>query len=828
MRHQRPSVSFVSAGHAWVFAVCVFAASAGLLLAQQPNTRGNPLGSSADVVAAGRVVFDQACQSCHGPGAVGDRGPALNSGAFTRGAEDNDLFRTIREGLAGTQMPPFRGLADDQIWQIVSYLRSLSGVRSGDGLANATPTRGNRASGETLFFGKAGCASCHQVNGRGGIVGPDLSGVGRASFDAIRQKILNPAAPMAPPAVAGRGVAVGRGGAAARPVVIVAKTKDGREIRGVRRNEDTFSLQMVDASGMLHLLDKLQLAEVRVENTSLMPGDYRTKLAASEIDDLVAYLSTLGERNPTIASTSAVTSGVTSERLANADAEPQNWLMYWGNFRGTHYSSLKQITAANVGGLQAAWTFPMPGPSLLEATPLVVDGVMYTTQPGEVVALDARTGRQIWRYMRPQKVKNPYEINPYNRGVAVAGNRLFVGTLDAALVALDLRTGLPLWETPVADSMLGHSLTSAPLVVKDKVIVGITGGEFGPRGFLDAYDAATGKRLWRWYSVPGPGEFGNDTWLGDSWKLGGSPMWLTGSYDPELNTVYWTVGNPGPQIDRSARGDLDNLFSDSVVALDPDTGQRKWHYQFTPNDGHDWDSTEDLILVDRMWRGQMRKLLLHADRNGYFYVLDRTNGKFLSGTPFVYTNWNTGFDDTGRPKPAPGSNSSRDGSFFVYPTVGGGTNFQAPSYSPVTGWMYLEYAENGQQYVSAPVSYDAGKQYIGRTNPANGAAAPKPGEPVASAGIKALDPETGKTMWDFKIFQGSLTNGVLATAGNVLFASIRDGNFVALDARTGKHLWHMQTGSNMAASPISYAVNGRQFVAVAAGNAVYSFALPEQ
>jgi alcohol dehydrogenase (cytochrome c) len=374
--------------------------------------------------------------------------------------------------------------------------------------------------------------------------------------------------------------------------------------------------------------------------------------------------------------------------------------------------------------------------------------------------------------------------------------------------------------------MLGYSLTSAPLVVKDKVLVGITGGEFGARGFLDAYDAATGKRLWRWYSVPAPGEFGNDTWLGDSWKLGGSPMWLTGSYDPELNLVYWTVGNPGPQIDRSARGNLDNLFSDSVVAIDADTGQRRWHYQFTPNDGHDWDSCQDLVLVDRVWRGQMRKLLLHADRNGIFYVLDRTNGRFLSGTPFVYVNWISGFDATGRPIQVPGSNSSPEGSFFVYPTLGGGTNYQAPSYSPATGWLYLEYSENGQQYISAPTSYEAGRQYIGRAS-ASAPVGPKPGEPAPSAGIKALDPETGKTMWDFKIVQPSATNGVLATAGNVVFGSIRDGNVVALDATTGRHLWHFQTGGSMAASPISYAVDGAQFVAISAGNVLYAFALPE-
>jgi alcohol dehydrogenase (cytochrome c) len=302
-------------------------------------------------------------------------------------------------------------------------------------------------------------------------------------------------------------------------------------------------------------------------------------------------------------------------------------------------------------------------------------------------------------------------------------------------------------------------------------------------------------------------------------------MWLTGSYDPDLNTLFWTVGNPGAQIDRSVRGNGDNLFTDSVVALDPETGRRKWHYQFTPNDGHDWDSTEDLVLVDRVWRGQPRKLLLHADRNAHFYVLDRTNGTFLAAWPFAYQNWNRGFDGSGRPLAEPGSNSSPEGSFLVFPSVGGGTNFQAPSYSPKTGWFYLEYAENGRQYVSAPQAFEPGREYIG-------AAAAPPGPRArnarpASAGIKALDPETGRTMWDFKLFQGSLTNGVLATAGGVLFTASRDGNFIALDARTGGHLWHFQTGGTMAASPMSFAVDGTQYVAIASGDAIYCFALPE-
>jgi alcohol dehydrogenase (cytochrome c) len=615
-------------------------------------------------------------------------------------------------------------------------------------------------------------------------------------------------------------------GAPPPPQVIVARTRDGREIRGVRRNEDTFSVQLVDSTGTLHLLDKRTLAAYRVENGSLMPSDVGARLSAEELDQLLRYLRSLNGRPSNVETAFDPAAGVTTRRLEASGAEPQNWLMYWGDYQATHFSPLSQVDGRNVGRLRAAWTFQMSGSSLLEATPVVVDGVMYATEPGVVVAIDARTGRRIWRYARSQKVRNPYEINPFNRGVAVLGNRLFVGTLDAALIAIDARSGHPLWETQVADSMLGYSITSPPLVVKDKVLVGVSGGEFGARGFIDAYDAATGQRRWRWYAVPAPGEFGNDTWKGDSWKLGGSPTWLTGSYDPELNLVYWPIGNPGPQFDRSVRGDVDNLFSDSVVAIDPDTGQRKWHYQFTPNDGHDWDSCQALVLVDRMWHGRSRKLLLHADRNGFFYALDRTDGAFLGATPFVYQNWNAGFDAHGRPIAVPNSNSSRDGSFFVYPNLGGGTNFQAPSYSRITGWLYLEYRERGQAYVSAPATFEPGRQYIGR-DAAPSSRDRKADEPDPSAGIKALDPETGKTMWDFKIFEGSLANGVLATAGNVLFAAMADGNLVALDATTGTHLWHFQTGATMAASPISYAVDGRQFVAIAAGSTVYAFALGE-
>ena len=780
--------------------------------AQQADTTRNPLAGNAAAAAAGRRIFDQTCQSCHGPAGRGDRGPALDSGRFVRGNADGDIFHTIRAGVPGTQMPPFPALSDTQVWQLVAYIGTLG---DGDRAAavTSTPAEGSAAAGDALFFGKGGCATCHEVNGRGGIVGPDLSTAAATPAAALRAKILNPSAPAAPNR--------------RPPQTIVATLPDGREVRGVRRNEDTFSAQIIDAEGSLHLIDKLSTRAFRIEDTSMMPGDYATRLTSTELTDIVAYLATLRTRTLSAGvSSKSAGGGVDAGRLTDAAADASNWLMYWGDYGATHYSGLSQIDATNVGGLRAAWTFPMPGDSVLEATPLVADGIMYTTQPGAVVALDARTGRQLWRFARQQKLRSPYEINPFNRGAAIGGSRLFVGTLDAALVALDARTGQPLWETQVADTMLGYSITSAPLVVKDKVLVGITGGEFGARGFLDAYDAATGRRLWRWYAVPAPGEFGSETWKGDSWKQGGSPMWLTGSYDPALNLVYWTVGNPGPQIDRSARGDLDNLFSDSVVAIDPDRGERKWHYQFTPNDGHDWDSCQAVVLVDRLWHGRTRKLLLHADRNGMFYVLDRTSGEFLSATPFVYQNWNQGFDRQGRPLAAAGSNSSPEGSYFVFPSLVGGTNFQAPSYSAATGWFYLAYRESGQAYVSAPTVFEAGRQYIG-SNTAATRAQPKPGEPLPSAGIKAIDPESGKTMWDFKIDQPSLTDGVLATAGNIVFGSIRDGNIVALDAKSGRHLWHFQTGANVSASPMSYAIDGRQYVAVAAGNVVYAFTLPD-
>jgi PQQ-dependent dehydrogenase (methanol/ethanol family) len=774
--------------------------TAGALPAQDRTNDTNPMANNPDAVANGQRLYNQTCQSCHGGEGRGDRGPALATGTLPHGSSDGDIFRNIRNGITGSGMPGFSMLTADQIWQLVSYLRSLSGT----GAAPSEVVPGDPAAGEAIFFGKAGCSICHQVNGRGGMVGPDLSAAGKGAAQVLRLKIVDPNA----------GANSRRG-----PSVVVVKTNDGRVLRGIRRAEDTYSLEMIDSSGNLLLLDKARVAEEHYEFKSLMPDDFAKRLSPAEIQNLVAYLKTLDARNFTKTIQAEIPGGLTYDRLWHSSAEPQNWLTYWGNYQGTHYSALKQINTSNVRQLQARWSAQLVGPSSLEATPLVVDGILYTTgSAGTVVALDARTGLQIWRYQRQQKVVNPYEINPFNRGVAVLGNRVFFGTLDAALVALDARTGLPLWEVQMGDTLKGYSVTSAPLALKDKIIAGVTGGEFGAPGFVDAYDPATGKRLWRFSTIPGPGEFGHDSWAGDSWKRGGAPAWLTGNYDPDLDVLYWTVGNPGPDSDAEIRKG-DNLFSSSVVALDPATGQRKWHYQFTPADSHDWDATEDVILVDRTFHAQNRKLLLQADRNGFFYVLDRTSGKFLQATPFVHQTWSAGFDENGRPKVVAGTDASPEGP-VVYPSGLGGTNWRSPSYDPDTGWMYLVFSEGGQRYIRAPEEYEAGKQYW------SGRGAPVPGE-TGTAGVMAIDPETGAVKWRYAIAQATLGGGVLATGGGLVFAATGDGNLIVLNARTGAPLWHFQTGARIGASPMSYSVGGQQFVAISAGSVLYSFALPQ-
>jgi len=768
-----------------------------------PQNEKNPLASDPTAAASGRKLYGQACQACHGGNAAGsERGPALSTGAFKHGAKDGELFLNIRNGITGTKMPAFGKLEITQVWQIVSYLRSLNGA---GGKMNEVVS-GNPQNGETLFFGKAACVSCHEVSGRGGILGPDLSDAATKPAETLLKKLQDP-----------NDIQQKRRGP--RVGTITVTTQNGETIEGIRRNEDSFTLMLADRTGKLHTFDKQTLKARKDIPVSMMPADYAKRFSVSELEDIVAYLKTLNERDFSKTIKATIPAGpLTYDRIKNAANEPQNWLTYWGDYAGHHFTKLDQITTTNVKNLQTKWAVQMPGDSILETTPIVVDGIMYTAgMPGQVFALDARTGMEIWKYQRPQKKVNAFESNRYNRGVAVLGNRVFFGTLDAALIALDARTGRPLWETQVADTMEGYSITVAPLIVKDKLIVGVAGGEHGIRGFLDAYDVVTGKRAWRFNTVPGPGEIGHDTWKGDSWKLGGAPTWLTGSYDPELDTLYWATGNPGPDMDGEIRKG-DNLFSCSVVALDPATGKRKWHYQFTPNDSHDWDANQDLVLTEQVIDGVNRKLLVQTNRNGIFYVLDRTNGKLIFGKPYVRQTWNAGFDANGRPKVIPDTDSSPEGR-VVFPTLVGGTNWQSPSYDASTGHLFVVYADGAERFIREKSTYEPGKAYWGGRSVSTGEA------PVT--GIKAIDTRTGDVKWDYKISKGSLAAGVLATSTGILFSATSEGNLIALEAKTGTPLWRMQTGASTAASPISYSVNGKQYIAVASGMVLYSLALPD-
>ena len=510
---------------------------------------------------------------------------------------------------------------------------------------------------------------------------------------------------------------------------------------------------------------------------------------------------------------------VSSERLLQARQEPQNWLTYSGDYSGWRYSSLKQINTANVQQLAAQWVFQTEAKGKFETTPLVFDGVMYVTvQDNLAYALDSRTGRTIWQYRRSLPEGILVCCGRVNRGFAVLGDNLFMATLDAHLVALDRKTGNVLWDVEAADYRKGYAFTLAPLVVKDKVIVGVAGGEFGIRGFIDAYDAETGKRAWRFYTIPGPGEPGHETWEGDSWKTGGSPAWMTGTYDPALNLIYWGTGNPGPDLYGEDR-EGDNLYSNSVVALDADTGKLKWHFQFTPHDVHDWDATEVPMLLDLEFEGRPRKLLVQANRNGFFYVLDRTNGEFLLARPFARITWAKEIGPDGRPVVLPGTDPTPEGN-YVCPGLSGGTNWMSPSYNPQTGLFYVAAREQCNLFFSSPQPYREGVLYWGSTY-----------QPVSDekewGALRALDPRTGKIKWEFKYYSAPRA-GTLSTAGGLVFAGDMEGYLIAVDAQAGKELWHFQTGSPLFASPMTYSLDGMQYVTIPSGSALFTFALASE
>lgn len=513
----------------------------------------------------------------------------------------------------------------------------------------------------------------------------------------------------------------------------------------------------------------------------------------------------------------ALSGQVPYQRIVDATKEPGAWLTYSGGYFGQRYSTLDQINRANVANLKPAWVYQVAGNGQVETSAIVADGVMYVTEPpSTVTALDPRNGRPLWSYVRPMpsNLRNiGFPIT--NRGVAILDDKVFVGTLDSALVALDAATGAVRWETKVADNGTGHSITMAPLAVKDKILVGISGGEAGIRGFIDAYDAKTGTLAWRTYTVPTKGEPGVDTWAGDSYENGAGATWLTGSYDPALNLLYWGTGNPGPDWNGDVRKG-DNLYTSSVLALDPDTGKMKWFFQYTPHDVHDWDANQIQVLADLTINGRPRKVLVTANRNAFYYVLDRVTGEFLHAAPYAKQTWAKGIDPKGRPRVVEGTDPTPEGN-LVYPSLQGATNWPSPSFSPQTGLFYVPVREMGSYYYKTDVEYEAGSPFTGG------------GErrlaDEAWGAVRALNATTGEKAWDFRLPSPSWS-GVLSTAGGLVFSGSNEGNFYALDAKTGAPLWQFQVGGGVRSNPTTYLVDGKQHVSIGAGRALFVFALP--
>jgi len=509
------------------------------------------------------------------------------------------------------------------------------------------------------------------------------------------------------------------------------------------------------------------------------------------------------------------------ELLGGLPSDGSRWVTFGGTYANQRHSPLTQITPANVTRLAPQWTFQTGTLGNFETTSLLRDNVLYVTGPQNVAwALDARTGRQIWRYRRELPPGLTACCGLVNRGFAMFDDKLYMVTLDAHLLALDRRTGAIVWDATLLDYLKGYASTIAPIVVKDKVIASVAGGEFGIRGFIDAYDAKTGKRAWRFYTIPGPGEPGHNTWAGDSWKIGGAGVWVTGAYDPDLNTLYFGTGNPGPDYHSESR-EGDNLYATSLVALDADTGQLRWHYQFTPHDVHDWDSTEVPILADLPIAGQPRKVLMFANRNGFYYTLDRTTGKVIVARPFVQTTWAKEVDKDGRPILLAGHMPSETGT-VTCPDITGGTNFWQPSYDPSTRTFFVNAREACMTFYSWKPEYKEGERFTGGA----GQRVPGSESPVYGA-LRAIDPATGDRKWEFRYLSPS-TAGLLTTASGLIFSGDNDGNLLALDSHNGKLLWRYQMGANMhGTSPITYMLDGRQHVLVPAGTTLTAWALPQ-
>lgn len=752
------------------------------------------LVSAASFAQDGHQIFAARCSVCHGDGHGTERGPNLANNRRVRTQSFEQLRAVIRNGMPSTGMPAF-DLPTPELDAVTRMVRSLSAPAS-----DSNPP-GDANAGERYFFGAGGCANCHMVFGKGKAVAPDLSGIGRElTFDELQAAVQQPAAKVK-----------------AGYEVVKVQLKNGQSLRGFARNQSRYNLQLQDLTGKFHLLSLREMARVTPEPGSIMPAP---KCSAAECRDLLAYLSTLtGVSLTKHATPLSAEGGPAFAQIANPKSG--DWVSYHGALTGNRHSSLDQINTSNVKSLALQWVFPIAH-FTLEVTPVVIDGVMYVTGPNQVFAIDGRAGRTIWHYQRPRSGETRGDpAKGTNRGVAVLGDKVFTITDNAHLLALHRVTGQLLWEVNITEGMPNRNYgnTAAPLVVNDMVVAGISGGDLGVRGFLTAYKADTGKQAWRLYTTPKPGEKGSETWQGTALAQfgGGGATWMTGTFDAETNTVFWGTGNPFPALDGDERKG-DNLYTDSVLAIDAGTGKLKWHYQFTPHDLYDWDGGQTPLIVNRPYRGRERKLLIQANRNGFFYVFDRTNGELLLAKKFSdRVNWATEIGKDGRPVVVPGLEPTREGT-KVCPNILGAANWPSVAVSPQTGWFYVQSRDACGIYAKPP-SWNA---------------RPIPLEPGRMV-LRALNIETGERMWESpQMGPADSWGGVLSTAGGVIFFGEDSGALGAADAKTGKDLWHIQTnasaelgdGHSWRSSPMTYMVAGKQYIAFAAGPNILSFALP--
>jgi PQQ-dependent dehydrogenase (methanol/ethanol family) len=740
------------------------------------------------------TAYKQYCAACHGDSATGtDRGPNLIDTRSLRSSDEAKIRTIIEKGTPGG-MPAFANLKGEDLEVLAKTIRSWNASAF-----DAKPA-GDLAAGKQVFEEK--CLGCHMAQGRGSSNGPDLSSVGRElTIREIEAQLKDPNSRR------------GKRNAASCPswafcpdnpwAVVKVTLRDGKSLRGFARSRGRHDLQLQTFDGKLHLVNNPALVED--EAKSLMPS------FASD-PNLLTYLSTLGGiPKGKIAPPKTPTSAQEIRQIQQpASGE---WPGYHGLPSGNRHSPLTQINTTNATRLKLAWTYSLPHMGL-QTTPLVADGIMYVTAPNQVCALASDTGREIWCYTRNRADATKISgdaAKGAQRGAALLGDKIFFSTDDAHIIALNRLTGALMWQVFMPEGLPGaYGATAAPLVVGDLVVAGVGGGDAPLRGFLAAYKAGTGEEAWRFWTIPKRGEPKSETWGGNALEVGGGATWLTGSYDPTLDTLYWPVGNPYPDTDGTERKG-DNLYTDSVVALNPKTGQIKWHFQFTPHDLWDWDATEPLVLVDEVFQGKPRKLLLQANRNGFFYVLDRTNGEFLLGTPFVKRlTWATGLDPKGRPIVNEKAKPTMGGT-LTCPAVRGATNWYSTAYNPQVKLFYVMAVEDCNLY------RQAGSWFVPYNDPAN------PPQKI----LRALDIQTGKTVWEQVQIGAPESNytGVLSTAGGLIFYGESGGSFAAADAESGKTLWHFNTSAVWKASPMTYTVHGKQHVAIAAGGNILAFTL---